>query len=520
MNRRNFIKQAGGTAMSLPVFINGIQLSTIAKAPLFQFMEESDRVLVLVQMNGGNDGLNMVIPRDQYAGLSAVRRNIMIPENSVLPVTDLVGFHPSLKALKYMYDEGRVGVLQSVGYPNQNRSHFRSYDIWASGSSAEEFVNTGWMGRYFDTLYGGYPEGYPNSEFPHPFAITMDYVVSETCQGTASNFSVTVNDPFSMRSLFEGEVDEIPNTPYGDELKYLRTSIAQTNKYSETITEAANLGRNAVTYSNNNRLARQLKNVALLISGGLRTKIYIVSIGGFDTHAGQVDKNNPLIGSHADLLEKVSNAISTFQNDLKAQGLEHRVVGMTFSEFGRKIKSNESYGTDHGTASPLILFGSCINAKIFGNNPEIPTNIDSSEGLPMENDFRDVYGSILVDWFKVEETKVKSLLYEDFQKLPIIEECTVTTSSNNIELSESIEIKVSPNPFREKTGIEFNLEKDAWVRLSIFNAVGGEVKVLTNQRLSAGEHRIPIEGISLEAGVYFCHLKIGHYAKTKRMVKV
>lgn len=518
MKRRNFIKTAGSAA-TLPIFLNGVQFSALARSPLFNLIEETDRVLVLIQMNGGNDGLNTVVPLDQYSGLSAVRGNIMVPENQVLRVTDTVGFHPGLKSLKLLYEEGRAGIVQNVGYPNQNRSHFRSYDIWSSGSAADEFVNTGWMGRYFQNLYPDYPEGYPNAAHPHPFAVTMGYIVSETCQGTVSNYSVTLNDPFNIYSLFEGEPSDVPETPYGDELEFLRTSIAQANAYSETITTAANAGRNAVEYSTDNRLARQLKNVALLISGGLQTNIYVVNIGGFDTHANQVAEGNTITGKHAELLEMLSSAISTFQEDLRKQSLEHRVIGMTFSEFGRKIKSNESFGTDHGTAAPMILFGTCINSSILGDNPDIPTDVDPSEGVPMQHDFRDVYGSVLMDWFKVEESAVKTMLYPDFKKLPIIEECQTSTSADE-PFDETVNMRAFPNPFRDWTRIEFNLESDSWVRLSIFNALGSEIKVLTNQRLRTGEHSLSFDASQLPAGAYFYRLQIENQAKTKRMIKL
>ena len=520
MQRRNFIKSAGATAVSLPILLNGLRLSAMSQSALFNMIDpESDKVLVLIQMNGGNDGLNMIIPRDQYSGLAAVRSNILIPENELLKVDDLTGFHPAMKALKVLYDDARVGVVQSVGYPNQNRSHFRSIDIWTSGSPAEKFWNTGWLGRHFEEQYPGFPEGYPNGQHPHPFAITMGSIVSETCQGTIANYSMALEDPFNLFPLFESEGDVRPDTPYGNELDFLRTSIAQTNAYSEKITEAANLGSNQAEYAEGNRLARQLKNVALLISGGLQTKIYVVNIGGFDTHAAQVVEGNPMVGEHATLLEMVSNAIATFQNDLKAQGLEHRVVGMTFSEFGRKIRSNESLGTDHGTAAPLILFGSCIRPGMLGENPEIHRDVHPSEGVPMQYDFRDVYGSLLVDWFELEESAVRSLLHENFQKLPIIEDCRMTTSAQ-APLLDDFKIEAWPNPFDGWAQIGFTLERPAWVRLSLFNAIGGEEQVLTNQNLGAGAHQIPLEGSRLPVGTYFYRLQIGNQVRTKRLVKV
>ena len=508
-------------AASAPMFLNGMQLSTIQKSSIFNFINpDSDRILILIQLNGGNDGLNMVIPRDQYDGLAAVRGNIMVPEGEVIRLTDTTGLHPSMKSLEVLYNEGRAGFVQAVGYPDHNRSHFRSIDIWTSGSSARQRLNTGWMGRYLDTLYPDYPEPYPNEEHPHPFAITMGSIVSETCQGLVANYSMALEDPFNIFPLFEEDENSLPDTPYGDELKFLRLAIEQTNDYSDKITEAALRGTNRVEYNESNRLARQLKNVALLISGGLQTRVYVVSIGGFDTHANQVQEGQTILGSHATLLEKLSNAIATFQNDLKKQNLEHRVIGMTFSEFGRKIKSNESFGTDHGAASPLILFGSCINPTVLGESPEIHPDVDSSEGLPMQHDFRDVYSSILVDWFEVEEEQVRTLMYPEFQKLPIIEVCDVISSTDKPTVNEAIEVHNFPNPFQTTTTISFQMERDNRVRLSVFDVLGSELQVLFDKHLSAGTHQVQFDGTRLAAGNYFYRLQIGNQVKTKRMVKI
>lgn len=520
MQRRNFIKNAG-VAASVPMFLNGMQLSTIQQSSIFNFVNpDNDRILILIQLNGGNDGLNMVIPRDQYDGLAAVRGNIMVPEGEVIRLTDKVGLHPSMKSLEVLYLEGRAGFVQSVGYPDHNRSHFRSIDIWTSGSNAREVINSGWMGRYLDTLYPDYPDAYPNAEHPHPFAITMGSIVSETCQGLLANYSMTLEDPFNIFPLFEEDENSLPDTPYGDELKFLRLAIEQTNDYSDEITAAALRGTNRVEYNEQNRLAKQLKNTALLISGGLQTKVYILSIGGFDTHANQVQPGQSVVGTHADLLEKLSNAIATFQNDLRKQGLEHRVIGMTFSEFGRKIKSNESFGTDHGSAAPMILFGSCINPTVLGENPEIHPDVESSEGLPMQHDFRDVYSSILVDWFEVEEDKVRSLMYPEFQKLPIINVCEQTTSIDEPIVNEAIEVYNFPNPFQTVTNIAFKMERDSRVRLSIFDVLGSELQVLFDKKLSAGEHQVPFDGSRLPAGNYFYRIQIGSQVKTRRMIKI
>ncbi len=518
MKRRNFIRSVGAAA-SVPMILNGMKLSAMPSSLASLVNNDSDKVLVLIQLNGGNDGLNMIIPRDRYDNLAVVRSNILLPESSILELDDNTGVHPAMEGVQQMFQEGQISVLHSAGYPNQNRSHFRSMDIWKSGSPAGEVWNDGWLGRYLDTLHPAFPEDYPNSEYPDPFAITMGNVVSETCQGKSANFSLTLTDPFSLTPLTEGAPGEVPETPYGDELTFLRTTIKQANKYGERITAVAEVGNNIMEYPDGNRLAEQLKNVALLISGGLQTKIYIVNIGGFDTHANQVVEGDPTTGEHTQLLENLSEAMRVFQQDIDALGLSERVVGMTFSEFGRRIKSNDSFGTDHGTASPLMVFGTCVNPKVFGESPDIPLDVGKSEGLPMQNDFRDIYGSILMDWFEVKEEDVRTLLHNDFQHIPIIQSCSVTSTGPDLETELPIELSNFPNPFRNWTTIQFKTENE-WAKLAIYNGLGAEVKVILNKQLPAGEHQVRFDAGNLPPGSYYYRLQLNGRQKTNRMVKM
>ncbi len=518
MKRRHFLHTTGAV-VSLPVLLNGMKVGTLPKTALFNNMNlENDRVLVIIQLNGGNDGLNMIIPIDQYDNLASARANILLPENSILPATDVTGFHPIMTGVKSLYDDGKLGIIQSAGYPDQNRSHFRSTDIWTSGSPAGEFWTTGWLGRYFEERNPDFPENYPNSDFPDPFAITMGSTVSETCQGTVANFSMTLNDPFSLSALTEGEPGDVPNTPYGEELTFLRTAIAQTNAYSENITTAAEQGNNLVAYPDDNRLAQQLKNVALLMSGGLQTKVYVVSLGGFDTHANQVDINDATIGGHANLLGTLSQAIKVFQDDLQQLGLEERVIGMTFSEFGRKIKSNDSFGTDHGTAAPLIVFGSCVNPQILGDNPEISPQVAASEGVAMQYDFRDIYGSILMDWFEVDETEVTSSLHPEFTYLPILRNCSATTSTDTV-IKPDLDLRSSPNPCRNMIRFQFTTTQE-YGRLAIFDAMGSQIKVVFGQKLAPGAHEVTVDTSQLPAGTYYAHLQLEGRQRTSRFIKM
>ena len=523
MKRRNFLKAA--TTFSAPILLGGMKVAAITNSSLFPVINNgaNNKILVVIQLNGGNDGLNMLVPIDQYESLLSARSNIMIPENKLTNLTDTLAVHPAMEGVKQMYDDAKLSVIQSVGYPDQNRSHFRSKDIWMSGSKADEYVSTGWIGRYFDTLHSAYPIDYPNADNPDPIAITVGSLVSETCQGIGSNFSMALKDPFALSPLTESQEGELPDNYYGEELAFLKNAISQTNAYGEVIVKAAEQGTNAIgSYPEKgiNPLAEQLKIVANLISGGLQTKVYIVSLGGFDTHSDQVMMSDTALGEHAVLLGQLSEAIESFQKDLEQQNLSERVVGMTFSEFGRRIRSNGSFGTDHGSAAPLMIFGSCVNGAIIGDNPVIPEEVGSKDGVAMQFDFRSVYGSLLIDWFEAEESTVRSLLYDDFQYIPLVEGCNKTTSINTIfKQQEVLFIENSPNPFSQLTNIYFE-SKGEHIRLSIFDANGSELAVLTNQHIAKGKHQVTYHTSTLAAGNYYCRMQTSRGSKVVLMVKV
>ncbi len=429
MKRRKFLQVS--SLASVPLLINGIPVSAVARNSFLDFVSpENDKVLVLVQLTGGNDGLNMVLPLDQYSNLSKVRSKILINESLGIKLRTDLALHPAMTGMKSLFDDGKLRLIQSVGYPNQNRSHFRSTDIWTSGSSAQKVEPTGWLGRYYNQNHDTYPTGYPNMDNPDPLAITIGSLVSQTCQGPVANFSLAINDPATLAQISEPEFpDTIPNTNYGNELQYLIETLKQTNDYTDVI-KAAYTSAGGTIPTTDNRLRDQLNIVAQLIKGGMKTKVYIVNVGGFDTHANQCDPTDHEIGVHAELLRQLSEAVTGFQGELEKAGVEKRVMGMTFSEFGRRIYANDSTGTDHGTAAPLFIFGHCVNPGILGNNPSISDSVSTNEGVAMQYDFRSIYASILIDWFEVSPEIVKEILFEEFQKLPIVDGCSPTAVSD------------------------------------------------------------------------------------------
>ncbi len=516
MKRRSFLQNT--TALGIPLLLNGFPLTGLYSRKMSAMVEGiNDRVLVLIQLVGGNDGLNTIFSMDQFANLAAVRPDLILSENDLLDLDGARKIHPSLPGLKELWDEGKLNILQNVGYPFQNRSHFRSTDIWHTASEADEYLTTGWLGRFFEVDHADYPDGYPNADFTDPFALTIGGGISETCQGTHSTFSLAVVDPSNPGSVDLGVEGDTPNNCYGRELSYIREVATQTNAYAGVIEDAASSGSNLSTkYADNNPLAQRLKTVAQLISGGLETKVYVVSIGSFDTHASQVEADDKNAGRHAVLFDYLSNAICAFQEDLEMQGLDQRVFGMTYSEFGRRIRQNESLGTDHGTAAPMIFFGSCVNPEIIGDDPEIDRNVDIQEGVAMQYDFRSAYGTVLENWFGVDAEIVKNVMFEDYQSLPIIQGCEIV---NNDEKTFDFELSIAPNPVRDNAELRFTMEQSNHLRIEVYDAIGSRLEVLFDKKISSGTHSMNIGFHKYKSGSYFVRLISGNTQKTKKIVK-
>lgn len=515
MKRRSFVKNLTLASVGTPILLNNMKFQGIGKQ-LFDVADfAQDRVLVIIRLNGGNDGLNTVIPRDQYANLTIQRNNILIPELSVLPLTTEVGLHPVMTGMRNMYNDGKLGIIQNVGYPEQNRSHFRSMDIWSSGL-IDNPPSTGWLGRQMDVEYPNYPDAYPNASYPDPFAISMGYEVSSTCQGLMANFSHAVNNPFDTYNLAtSGSLND--GTYYGSHIEYLTTLINQANAYGGQINAAANAGNTLSTlYDPNNPLAVQLRYVAQMISGGLQSKIYILNIDGFDTHDSQVSSTGTTIGNHADLLKRLSDAVEAFQDDLNLLGLESRVAGMTFSEFGRQVASNASRGTDHGDAAPLMLFGTCLDIDIMGTNPVIGNSIINQEGVPMQIDFRDVYASILRDWFGVSMLDVQALFEHNVTFYPLLSACNVGLDEQELAKEKAL---IYPNPATSNSTVRFTSGNE-WVRVDIFDLQGKHMAMVFDGNLNEDRHDIPMHIHEFPVGEYIVQIQKESGTIQSRLMKI
>ena len=345
----------------------------------------------------------------------------------------------------------------------------------------------------------------------------MGSSASETCQGSVSNFSLAVRDPRYTISVFETPDAQVPDSGYGRELDFLRTAASQTNAYGEVVRTKVNKGRNFATYPTGNNLADQLRWIARMIDGGLRTKVYVATIGGFDTHASQVEDGKPLEGNHTRLLDKLAKAISAFQADLNALGISERVLGMTFSEFGRRIRSNAAYGTDHGAAAPQFLFGPCVNPGVLGSNPTIDRAVDEQESLPLQYDFRDVYGSVLEEWFEVAPADVRRVLYAGYTRLPIISPCGTVDVRG--QPKAPLAMAVNPSVFSATTTVTFTTLADARVELEAYDVTGRRLETLFSRKLPAGEHTVTVLTSAYPPGVVVFRLREGAQVKVVRGVK-
>lgn len=415
---------------AMPAFIPGMDL--FAQNELISNTVAEGKILVILRLDGGNDGLNMVIPLDQYANLQQVRPTVMLPENKILPIKGTsTGLHPAMAGLNNLIDEKRLAIIQSVGYAKPNYSHFRSSDIWMSGSDADLNVPSGWMARYLESQHPSYPKGYPNANFPHPLSIEISWQSTLLFQGQNSFTSLIYNNPDNFYKLMNPFVNTYPETLQGSRLAYLQLIGRQSQEYGSVVQAAYRAGTTPFAFEEND-LGNQFKIIQKLISGGLNTRVYMLRIGGFDTHNQQVDSADHTKGQHAVLLKQINDAIVTFMKNLDAQNQGDRVVGVTLSEFGRTVHSNGSGGTDHGTVAPMLVFGNAVKGGVIGNNPVIPKNYKMNEDLPVQYDYRQAYSSLLNQWMGSPATKTNQILYREFEKIQLIKDTFADSDSDGV----------------------------------------------------------------------------------------
>lgn len=381
----------------------------------------SGKILVIIQMNGGNDGLNMVIPiDDKYDKIKTARTvgtvSILSAKDRILSLNGVsnVGLHPSMTGLQNVFNAGKMRIVQGVNYPNPNFSHFRAQDIFFTGSASNVTLDTGWLGRALDVAFPGYPEGYPNTSKPHPPAIQIGGTLPILIQGQNLNMGYNVPTNGNLLQVLNPKPANEIDTDYELELDFLRIMKEQSNAYATVITNSYNgqVTQSTKYPASGNTLADQLKTVAKLIGGGLTTPIYIVNHpNSFDTHINQTSNTDPTTGNHANYLSILSVAVEAFMDDLALMGKSNKVLGMTFSEFGRRIKQNSSVGTDHGQGAPVLFFGETVQPGVEGNTPDLPATITDNTQVNTQYDFRGIYSTILQSWLGYTATEANQEVF-------------------------------------------------------------------------------------------------------------
>lgn len=545
MNRRNFVRNIA-LASAGSMTLGGVPLRALAGNSKLKRIAASgnDNVLIFVQLHGGNDALNTLIPLNQYNEYYNFRPNIAIPNygprkfievDNTLPLEDQVGLHPDMIGFKALYDQGKATIVQNVGYPEMNMSHFRGRDIVFMGGDAGDYFSSGWMGRFLNFEYPGYPDAYPDEIMPDPIGIEMGNVISLAFHRDAGiPMGINIQNPEQFYQLITSVgVDPpivFPDSHAGEEMRYLMEFEKKSNQYAGRLKQTYDNGSNStVDYPESypltapdrflhNPLSGQLKLIARLLKGGLKTRIFLCRMGGFDTHGEQVEKLDSTLGGHAALLYHLSSAIRAFQDDLAALGLEDKVLTMTFTEFGRRVYSNASYGTDHGTATPVFLFGKGLKGGILGTNPDLD-NLNNGN-LIYAIDYRNVYTSVVQDWFGASDEAMQATGFNEWtsSRLDLFDDSTGLPerdySNNNYRL-----LGCFPNPAGEITTLEFFLQKAGAVTIDIYKTDGRLVRHGHPFKGEFGYQSVPINLSGLDSGLYLVKLQSGKFVGTLQVVK-
>lgn len=545
MDRRYFLKNsallgAGGFMLGgLPVRLleNNPDLEQAALAA------SNENILILIQLHGGNDGLNCIVPINQYSTYLQLRPNIAIPNqgarqlinlDTTLLLDDQVGIHPDMIAFKQMYEQGLSSVVPNVGFEDMNLSHFRGRDIMFMGGGSGDYYNSGWMGRLMDYNYPGYPVNYPNSTMLDPIALEIGNSMSLAFHrenGIPIGFSIDSPEAFYNLINGVGAAPPIafPDSHAGEELRYLMEFEKKSNQYASRLKEVYTNGSNtsSVIYPStypfsapltaiSNPLSGQLRLIARLLNGGCKTRIFMCRIGGFDTHANQVEKFDTTMGTHAALIYHLFGAIKAFYDDLKGLGIDDRVLSMTFTEFGRRVYSNASYGSDHGTAFPIFLFGKGLKQGIGGKNPDLS---DLSGGnLKYKVDYRQVYTSVVQDWFGASDEALAATKFEAWldKKLSLFKATGIEDLSPDNESSALY--NCIPNPAMDIVRFSFYLNHSSNVKLTLYDIKGKKIAVIMNEKGYYGKTEISYNVSPFPAGVYIYQIETSEFRDAKKLV--
>ena len=514
-SRRGFLGSLGALATGAFMF-GTTPVRAFGASPVLSQLSNaaSNRILLLIQLRGGNDGLNTVVPFNDDIYYNQ-RPAIAIPksEASAFKLSSNLGTHPELSSLQSHFGEGNMAVVQNVGYPDFTLSHFRSTDIWFSGSDADVVESSGWIGRYLESEF---PD-FDTNPTEYPLAVQIGGAAGQVFKGPTTDMGMSLVSPQLLdRLLADGEVYDtsaVPATTFGEEMAFVRSIANSSFRYADAIKDAGDAGRNSVEYpQGDTKLFKNLATIARLIKGGLGAQIYHTSMMGFDTHANQLN-------SHGNLLRWMATGIDAFLRDMEDAG-DTEILVMTYSEFGRRVGQNGSKGTDHGQAAPLFLFSSGLRGGLYGNGPNL-NDLDGGN-LRFEVDFRSVYGTILQDWFGFEPASVRSTLFGfPFERIRFVADPAYTSVEDPSE-PVSFELGTNyPNPFRSATTISYSVEQSGPVLLEVFDLRGRKVRTLVDRSVTAGRYQVQFAADRLPSGTYLYRMQTaaGEQSRTMTVVR-
>ena len=396
MERRKFLKQnvLASSLFFVPSFVKAFE-NAIKDSLGF-------KKLVIVQLSGGNDGLNTIIPYTNDIYYES-RPNIAIAKNDCIKITDEFGINKNLASLKHLYDKGYLSVINNVGYPNPIRSHFRSTDIWHTASDSNQYLNTGWLGRYID-VYGKKP--YSGIELDDSLSLIMK---GDVLKGIATKNPTSLYNN-TKTPYFKKVLDSQRDVHLSEHnLGYLYKTMIEAKSSAKYIFETSKTYNSALTYPNN-PFGKQLKTTAQFINSRVESKVFYVSMGGFDTHVRQEKKQNKL-------LQTYSEAMDVFVKDLEQKDTFKDTLILTFSEFGRRVKQNAASGTDHGAANNVFIIGKNLKKQGFYNEAPNLIDLDKNGDIKYTVDFRSIYATILDKWLEVDDA---TILNKSYSKLDFI----------------------------------------------------------------------------------------------------
>ncbi len=512
MKRRNFIKSTAAVsagAAFAPYILKGIPQKKVPMESL-DFIN-SDTIFIYIELLGGNDGLNTVIPLADEARYMELRPTVHITRDDAVRFSDSdVYFHPSIvenihrDGILGLLDRGNLAVVEGVGYDNPSLSHFSSQKIWLSGINSKDprdpRLQEGWLGRYLLSKLPDYPTIIPD----HPLAIALGGNTPLLFKSAMGHMGISLTDPEEFYEKGKGLSPVDPaltgTDTYDNEYNFIHTMARQSQQYSEEVFNAYEAGKDKLQVPYSDGLAQKFKLISTLIAGGLKTKVYFINQSFYDSHAQQFE-DDPRKGQHPTLLSDIATGISEFMDDAIKQGFADRVVGMTTSEFGRRAHDNGSRGTDHGTSSNLFMFGSdkYVNAGAHGQPPNL--NDLENGNLRHEFDFRRTFANVLNAWFGAEQEEINQLFGEPIDPMSVINPW-VTSVEDKLAGTTSGKLSIHPNPSMGTANLTFELKAPANVDIYIFRNDGRLEQKVRSGRLEAGVHNYPLN--VAKSGSYNC----------------